>query len=180
MARRAPALIELVVADVWCAARGGDGEARGAWAELRGRGRRSSAAMHAPMGLAEAAELHARLIGRRVERASWPALYLTSLAAGGLEIASVELEAHDGELGAAVSLRRSAERRGARRAPTVAVAAPSDAAILLAHEVGAPIYATRETLQAFEARPRRTAAGAALLADLLAHLPDEDFGKWKM
>ncbi len=180
-------LVELEVVDVL------HDEDRGPRALLRScavRGkRRATGELVVPLGIVEATHLHCLLTGRRLERPSWQGLYLTSLAAAGMEVAAVELESRPSLLTAAVFVRSAP---GGKRAPaeaTVAIAAPTDAALLLAYEVRAPIYATAETARAFarerggDARGREAGgrqAGAALLADLLAHLPDEDFGKWKM
>jgi hypothetical protein len=159
-------------------------EQRGARAVLRPlRGNAEARTLTVPLGAVDATMLSLALHGLpAVDRPSWHRLYTTTLRAAGVTVDRVELDA--------VSTGRGARGEhpsgcliGAIAIVTPAgtgtrVAAPVEAALLVAIEAGAPLYVTAPAyaLASATAAKDREPAGAALLATLLASLPDEDFG----
>lgn len=136
-----------------------------------------------PLPPLEATLLSCVLQGLPIDAASghanWHDLYLTTLSLSGLELRSVELDLRAERYAAAVHLSASLSQRSS-------VAAPVEAALVLALASGAPMYATLRALTTLQVDnvepmpaldPASSPAGDAFLATLLASLPDEDFGE---
>jgi hypothetical protein len=146
---------------------------------------RDGALLKVPIAPADALRLAAALhAGADDEQPSWARVYLASLAAAGVVVDRVELDVVHAEpraqreLIGAVMLRPRGARRARRADPETSVAAPVEAALLLALEAEVPLSVTAPARAwVASAPPTPSTAGDALLATLLASLPDEDFGE---
>jgi hypothetical protein len=133
------------------------------------------ASIEVPLGAVEATMLSLLLHKLPAgDRPSWHALYTATLSVGGVAVERVELDAIAGRLVGAILLAQPGRATGRRSSR---VAAPVEAALMVSLETRAPLWVTAA---AIEARSTGTSdhqpAGHALLATLLASLPDEDFG----
>jgi hypothetical protein len=153
------------------------------------RAHRGTRVVLVPLGVAEAAQLACLIDGHGIERASWQTLYLSSLAAGGLRVIDVQIERArpDTAFSANVQLGRLGSTAETSEPALMSLGAPVDAALLIALEAGAAVYAHPSCFRNTPARPRAATMAASdeappaagkkePLAALLANLPDEDFG----
>ena len=168
-------------------------ETTGARAILRpARGGRATLSI--PLGAVDATVLSLLLHGLSTgERPSWHALYGATLAIGGVEVERLELDVLDvlDVSGSGTTARLAAAVVLSREGARTRVAAPVEAALMIALEARAPLFVTAQARAAAEPAvhagpdrkpdrgdtPDTTPGGQALLATLLASLPDEDFGE---